>query len=265
MAGQAPAAGCAGAATTGDAVVVVVVGTAVVEVDVGAAVDEPAPLGAAVVVDGGPPPFEPSRLHALRPDAARAATKTATIGRRRTGPILAATDGQTIAADMTNPSRTPTCVWRIRPELVVALDEQFGEPVDAYVNGSQVWLRDDGPGGIAIEWRLHPVAGYKRPAGVGTDEVFPATALAIAMGDLPPAPAEQLWDGLEAFPAYGEEVEPATLAAAATASLGLTPDAAGLADHRTIGDEWERSGGKVSIIAALLQQLGPPPPSEPLL
>lgn len=153
--------------------------------------------------------------------------------------------------------RTPTCVWRISPALVVALDQRFGEPVDAYVNGSQVWLRDDGPGGIAIEWRLHPVAGYKRPPGLATDDVFPATALAIGMGDEPPAPPEGLWDGLEAFPAYGEEVEPATLAAAATESLGLAPDAAGLADHRSIGDEWERTGGKVSIIAALLQQLSP--------
>ena len=41
---------------------------------------------------------------------------------------------------------TPTCVWRASPELIVALDVRFGEPVDAYVNGSQVWLRDDGPG-----------------------------------------------------------------------------------------------------------------------
>ena len=32
----------------------------------------------------------------------------------------------------------PTCVWRATPELVVALDARFGEPVDAYVNGSQV-------------------------------------------------------------------------------------------------------------------------------
>jgi hypothetical protein len=44
----------------------------------------------------------------------------------------------------------PTCVWRATPSLVVALDDRFGEPVDAYVNGSQTWLRDDGPGGATL-------------------------------------------------------------------------------------------------------------------
>ena len=156
---------------------------------------------------------------------------------------------------MARPVLVPTCVWRISPELVVALDERFGEPVDAYVNGSQVWLRDDGPGGIALEWRLHPVAGFRRPPGVGTYEVFPAVALAVATGESPPAPPESLWDGLEAFPAYGEETEPPLLRAATTGSLGIPPDAAGLVDHTSVGDEWERAGGAVSIVGALLAQL----------
>lgn len=150
---------------------------------------------------------------------------------------------------------TPTCVWRATPSLIVALDGRFGEPVDAYVNGSQVWLREDGPAGLTIEWRLHPIAGYERPPGVGTYEVFSRTALALAMGENPPAPLDRLWDGLEAFAAYGEEVEPAPLTAAVTESLGIPPDAAGLVDHDAIGDTWERTGGKVSIIEALLQQL----------
>lgn len=150
---------------------------------------------------------------------------------------------------------TPTCVWRITPALVVALDDRFGEPVDAYVNGAQVWLRDDGPQGTTLEWRLHPVAGYLRPAAVGTYEVFSAVALAVATGAEPPAPPEQLWEGLEAFAAYGDEVEPATLAAAVTEALGIPPDAAGLVDHRAVGDEWERTGGGTSIVTALLAQL----------
>jgi hypothetical protein len=152
----------------------------------------------------------------------------------------------------------PTCVWRISPELVVALDDRFGEPVDAYVNGSQVWIRDDGPGGIAVEWRLHPVAGFRRPPGLGTYELFPTIALALAGDGMPAAEPESLWDGLEAFPAYGDETEPALLRQAALASLGLQPDAAGLADHRSIGDEWERTGGQVSVVKALLAQLGGP-------
>lgn len=154
------------------------------------------------------------------------------------------------------PALVPTCVWRARPELVVALDERFGPPVDAYVNGSQVWLREGGPRGVTIEWRLHPVADFRPPEGTGTYDLFEVTAEALAGGRPGPAPLDRLWDGLEAFAAYGDEVEPATLAAACTEELGLTPDAAGLVDHGRIGDEWERTGGQVSIVEALLAQLG---------
>jgi hypothetical protein len=147
-------------------------------------------------------------------------------------------------------------VWRASPELLLAIDDRFGEPVDTYVNGSQVWLRDDGPGGVALEWRLHPVAGYRRPAGLATEEVFDLVTRALAAGDEPPAPLDRLWDGLEAFAAYDDEIEPATLAAACTTALGRAPDAAGLVDHDVIGDQWEQSGGKTSVVAALLEQLG---------
>jgi hypothetical protein len=146
-------------------------------------------------------------------------------------------------------------VWRARPEVIVALDDRFGEPVDAYVNGSQVWLREDGPGGTVVEWRLHPVAGYRRPAGVGTYEVFSATALALATGGTPPAPLEALWDGLEAFAAYGDDVEPGPLAIAAGKALAIEPDAFGLVAHEPIAAAWERTGGAVSIVAELLRQL----------
>jgi hypothetical protein len=153
-------------------------------------------------------------------------------------------------------------VWRATLELVVALDSRFGPPHDAYVNGSQVWLRDDGPNGTTIEWRLHPVAGYQRPPAIGTYELFEATADALATGAPPPAPLDTLWDGLEAFAAYGDEIEPAILAAACQAALGTGPDATGLVDHDVIGDEWERSGRRTSIVGAVLAQLeaGPAPP-----
>ncbi len=158
--------------------------------------------------------------------------------------------------------RVPTCVWRVSSELVIALDERFGEPVDAYVNGSQVWLRDDGPGGTTLEWRLHPVAGYSRPAGCSTYDLFPRVAFAVARGEPPLAPPESLWDGLEAFPAFppsspAEELEPAGLAAAATEALGRPPDGTGLVDHQAIGDAWEAAGGRTSIVDALLRQLDP--------
>jgi hypothetical protein len=150
----------------------------------------------------------------------------------------------------------PTCVWRATPDLLLALDAQFGEPVDTYVNGSQVWLRDDGPAGEALEWRLHPVGGYRRPAGLATEEVFDVVTAALAAGEEPPAALDRLWEGLEAFAAYDDELEPATLAAACTAALGVPPDAVGVADHDLIGDQWEQSGGATSIVSALLDQLG---------
>jgi hypothetical protein len=150
----------------------------------------------------------------------------------------------------------PACVWRISDELVLALDERFGEPVDSYVNGSQVWLRDDGPGGITLEWRLHPVAGFTRPPGVGTNDLFAAVAYALKAGEHPPAPPAALWDGLEAFPCYGDESEPAPLAAACTTNLGIAPLAYGMVDHDIIGDTWERAQGKTSIVESLLAQLG---------
>jgi len=85
--------------------------------------------------------------------------------------------------------------------------------------------------------------------------VLSEVARALSTGREPPVPLDGLWDGLEAFPAYGDEVEPATLAAAAVDALGIPPDATGLVDHRRIGDEWERSEGAVSIVARLLEQL----------
>jgi hypothetical protein len=146
-------------------------------------------------------------------------------------------------------------VWRATPELIIALDDRFGEPLDAYVNGSQVWLRDDGAGGVTLEWRLHPVAGYRKPANVDTYEVFSTTALALATGEPPPARLDALWDGLEVYVAHDEELEPATLATAATAALGIAPDASGLVDHGSVADEWERTRGAVSIVERLLAQL----------
>jgi hypothetical protein len=139
----------------------------------------------------------------------------------------------------------------------MALDARFGEPVDAYVNGSQVWLRDDGPGGTTLEWRLHPVAGFRRPPGTDTYALFDSVAGALAAGDVPPAPPEELWDGLEAFAAYGDDLEPVALAASAEKALGVRPAAVGVVDHRAIADHWERTGGRISIVGELLRQLGP--------
>lgn len=153
----------------------------------------------------------------------------------------------------------PACVWRASNEVVVALDRHLGQPVDSYVNGAQTWLREDGPAGEMVEWRLHPVAGFTRPADVGTHELFESVALAVATGAEPVEAPERLWEGLEAFVAYTEEaaeIEPMRLAEICTGVLGIAPDASGMVDHEPIGAAWEQAAGRFSIVDALFDQLG---------
>jgi hypothetical protein len=159
--------------------------------------------------------------------------------------------------------RTASAVWRASPELVLALDKRLGVPVDSYVNGTQTWLLDNGPGGITLEWRLHPVAAYRPPAGLSHYDLWERVVAQLRAGADPGALAlgeerravESLWEGLETFAAYGDEIEPATLAQSATEALGRPPDAAGLVDHDRIGDTWERARGGVSIVGLLLEEL----------
>jgi hypothetical protein len=158
---------------------------------------------------------------------------------------------------------TPTAVWRVAPSLVRALDEHLGPPLDSYVNGSQVWLTSDGPGGATLEWRLHPVAGYRPPSGLGHEDVWDEVLAALGGGEPPDAlplgdeqrALDTLWDGLECFPPHGDEIEPAVLAAHARETLGVPPDAAGLVDHERIGKVWERARGEASLVDLLLDEL----------
>ncbi len=161
-------------------------------------------------------------------------------------------------------TRTATTVWTISPELVLAMDERLGAPVDSYVNGSQTWLvGDEDAGETVIEFRLHPVAGYRTPQGASHYDVWEQAVAQLMQGADPAAlhlgdevrPLSSCWDGLEAFAAYGDDIEPAQLAARVTEVLGRAPDRAGLVDHDAIGDAWERANGAVSIVALLLEQL----------
>ena len=158
---------------------------------------------------------------------------------------------------------TAACLWNVSPDLVLALDECLGPPVDSYLNGSQTWLTDDGPGGVTLEWRLHPVAGYQTPQGLSHYDVWEGTVASLSAGqDSEALPLGEearglrtLWEGLECFAAYGDELEPATLARSATEALGVPPDASGLVDHEAAGDAWERSEGTASIVRILRDQL----------
>ena len=157
--------------------------------------------------------------------------------------------------------RTATTVWTIRNELVLALDDNLGLPVDSYVNGSQTWLTERD--GVTLEWRLHPVAGYRLPKPLSHYDLWDAVTDGLRGGADPHAlslgdetrPLTSLWDGLECFAAHGDDVEPQRLAKLATEVLGLPPDRVGLVDHEQIGDAWEAKHGNVSIVALLLEQL----------
>ena len=116
-------------------------------------------------------------------------------------------------------SRTATCVWRVDAALVLALDEHLGPPVDSYLNGSQTWITDDGPGGIGLEWRLHPVAGYRLPRDLSHYDLWEQIVGALSAGADPdaltlgsePRTLRSVWDGLECYAAYGDDLEPAPL------------------------------------------------------
>lgn len=168
-------------------------------------------------------------------------------------------------------SFTPTTVWRLTAELVLALDEHLGPPVDSYVNGTQTWLlplvgdelEGDSP---IVEWRLHPVAGYRPPNGCSHHELWDEVVEGLRGGGDPESLAlgeehraiASLWEGLECFPAYGDEIEPAILTRAAAERIGLPPDAAGLVDHERIGVAWEQARGRTSLIEMLLEELALP-------
>jgi len=163
-------------------------------------------------------------------------------------------------------ARTAACVWRISPELVRALDDQLGMPVDSYVNGTQTWLTEpgdpDGPD-VTLEWRLHPVASFRLPSELSHYDLWEHVVEQLVKGSSSDAlvlgtehrTLHSLWDGMECFVPYGDEVEPAPLAQLATSVLGIAPDAVGLVDHTRIGSEWERTDGTVSLVELLLAEL----------
>jgi hypothetical protein len=107
-------------------------------------------------------------------------------------------------------SRTATCIWRVDAPLVLALDVRLGPPVDSYLNGAQTWITDDGPGEIGLEWRLHPVAGYRLPRDLSHYDLWEQVVSALSAGVDPdaltlgsePRTLRSLWDGLECYAAY---------------------------------------------------------------
>src|SRR5689334_11566571 len=89
--------------------------------------------------------------------------------------------------------RVATTVWTISAELVLALDERLGTPVDSYVNGSQTWLTGtpdddtDDADDFDLEWRLHPVAGYRAPHGLSHYDLWEQVVQGLTLGADPHA------------------------------------------------------------------------------
>ncbi|MGZ4677898.1 MAG: hypothetical protein ACXVJ7_14050 [Acidimicrobiia bacterium] len=155
--------------------------------------------------------------------------------------------------------RIATALWRVTPELVTAIDEHLGPPVDSYVNGSQTWFQDE----PVLEWRLHPVAGFRQPGGISPYDLWDAVVGALSAGEDPDALSvgdttvalDALWEGLECFPAFDDELEPIAVVRRAEQVLPIPPDLHGLVDHDAVGDAWEQADGAVSIVALLSAQL----------
>jgi hypothetical protein len=160
-------------------------------------------------------------------------------------------------------SRVATTIWRIGRDLVLALDERLGTPLDSYVNGTQTWLTGDESPNSALEWRLHPAGGYQPPPALSHYELWDQVVGQLAAGADPGAlelagetrALASIWGGLECFAAYGDDIEPAPLAAAATEVLGRPPEAQGTVDHERLGTEWEQSRGRLSLTDAVLEEL----------
>lgn len=158
--------------------------------------------------------------------------------------------------------RIAAALWTISPELIAAVDERLGPPVDAYVNGAQTWFVDTADE-VTLEFRLHPAARYTVPSGCSHHDILETVVDLLESGGDPHAlrlgeevrPLAACWDGLECYAAYDDALEPADLVSRARTVLGREPDRAGMVDHDAVADAWEQARGDASIVALLIDQL----------
>lgn len=132
------------------------------------------------------------------------------------------------------------------PDLLNYIIKSFEEPVDSYWNGSHTWF--DEVEGVMIEWRLHPVQAFEMPQASRPEELI---NLALE-GTVDPT---HYWEGLEVFPTEDHSFTQVQFSNYCESKLSLKPDEVGFVDHENIGNKYEHSGGKVSIVQLLLEQI----------
>ena len=158
-------------------------------------------------------------------------------------------------------SRDPTCVFHCDAQLVLALEAAFGPPVDSYVLGWQVWLQPAATG-VELEYRLHPPADYRTPAGISHHDVWEAVVSQLADGvdrlrlGTEERELREVWTLLETYPAFGDALTPDEVRRLAEEALGRPADAAGSVDHDLLNGRWARRPGGFDLVAALLEQVG---------
>jgi len=159
---------------------------------------------------------------------------------------------------------TPVAIVDVDGDVLNALERAFGPPIDSYLMGWQVWLVEDELDGqeVTLEYRVHPPAGFSQPQGLDHHDLWTEViaqladgATDLALGDetrsLP-----QVFALVEVYPAFGEELTPAQVAAHVQTSLGRAPRAAGQVDHAQLGGRWKRLRHDFDLPGALREALG---------
>lgn len=135
------------------------------------------------------------------------------------------------------------------PNICNELHKRLGDPVDSYWNGAHTWF--DEPeiwGDIRVEFRLHPVIGFVMPEASRPEELF--DLILEEKVDV-----THYLEGLEVFPVDENDLSIEEFKNYIEEKIGFEADFAGFVDHEEIGNTYEQSGGKISIISALVEQL----------
>ncbi|MDX1619731.1 MAG: hypothetical protein R3320_01985 [Nitriliruptorales bacterium] len=152
---------------------------------------------------------------------------------------------------------TPIVIFDVDADLLSALEAALGPPLDSYLMGWQVWLHEIDEQDVELEFRLHPPAGFEQPDGMSHHDLWDEVIVQVADGvaDLELGSEHRtvgsLWQVLEVFPAFGEDVEPEQLRRWVEELLGREALGAGEVDHERLGGRWKRRGHEFDLASAL--------------